>query len=113
MEHQGKWLEEFLASRKHYDQEGPEVWRRTLQAYRAAFADGVITSRYKHLMAVCIGIREQCPPCTIGHVRAALEAGATKDELLEVIGVTLSMCGTGAMGGAWRVLKLMEEEQMF
>ncbi len=113
MEHLGNWLDEFLACRRHYDDEKAEVWRRTLQGFGAAFRDGALSSKQKHLMAMCIGVKEHCPPCTIGHFKAALQAGATKEELLEMVGVTLSMGGTTAMGGAWMVFKLMEEEGLF
>jgi AhpD family alkylhydroperoxidase len=113
MEHQGKWLEEFLACRKKYDNENAEVWQKVLQGLGAAFQNGSLGSKEKHLMALCIGIKDHCPPCTIGHLQLALKAGATKEEILETVGVTLSMCGTSAMGGAWRVFKLMEEEGIF
>ena len=113
MEHQGKWLEEFLACRSNYDNEKTEVWGYALQALEAVFKNGALGSKEKHLMAVAIGIKDHCPPCTIGHLQAAFQAGAAKNEILETVGVTLSMCGTTAMGGAWRVFKLMEEKGLF
>jgi AhpD family alkylhydroperoxidase len=113
MEHQGKWLEAFLACRKHYDNEGAEVWQHTLQSFEAAFKDGAIGAKEKHLMAVCLGIGDHCAPCTLGHLQAAIAAGADRQEILETVGVALSMGGTTAMGGAWRVFQRMTELGMF
>ncbi|WP_319543482.1 carboxymuconolactone decarboxylase family protein [uncultured Pseudodesulfovibrio sp.] len=113
MQNQGLWLEEFLACRKNYDNENPEVWELTLKTITAAFADGALGSKEKHLMAVAIGVKDHCAPCTLGHLQAAIKAGATKAEILETVGVTISMSGTTAMGGAWMVFKMMEEEGLF
>ncbi len=113
MEQQGPWLEDFLSLRKQYDNEELPVWKHTLLALENAFQPGALGSKEKHLMAVCLGIKDHCQPCTIGHLQAAIAAGAGKDEILEAVGVTLSMCGTSAMGGAWRVFKLMEEKGLF
>ncbi|MEF2229409.1 MAG: carboxymuconolactone decarboxylase family protein [Pseudodesulfovibrio sp.] len=113
MQNQNQWLEDFLACRKHFDNEGSEVWNLTLKIVDAAFKDGALRSKEKHLMAMAIGVKDHCAPCTLGHLKAALAAGATKEEILESIGVTLSMSGTTAMGGAWMVFKMMEEEGLF
>ncbi len=113
MQNQGQWLEDFLACRKNFDNEKNEVWELTLKIVTAAFGDGALGSKEKHLMAMAIGVKDHCAPCTLGHLRAAIKAGATKEEILEAIGVTLSMSGTTAMGGAWMVFKMMEEEGLF
>jgi AhpD family alkylhydroperoxidase len=113
MQNQGQWLEEFLACRKNFDNENSEVWNLTLNIVNTAFKDGALNSKNKHLMAMAIGVKDHCTPCTLGHLQAAIKAGATKEEILETIGVTISMSGTTAMGGAWMVFKMMEEEGLF
>lgn len=113
MQHQGEWLEMFLNCRKSYDNEKTEVWDLTLKIVDAAFKDGALGSKEKHLMALSIGVKDHCAPCTLGHLKAAIMAGATKEEILETVGVVLSMSGTTAMGGAWMVFKMMEEEGLF
>lgn len=113
MEHQGKWLDAFLACRKYYDNEGTEAWEHTLQTFEAAFKNSALGAKEKHLMAVCLGIKDHCAPCTLGHLQAAITAGAGREEILETIGVALSMGGTTIMGGAWRVFQRMTELGMF
>lgn len=66
----------------------------------------------KHLMALCIGVSDHCQPCTLGHLKAAIDAGASKEEILEAIGVVISMRGTTSMGGAWMVFQYMSELEM-
>ncbi len=113
MQNQKKWLGDFLACRKLFDNENSEVWNLTLKTFDAAFSSGALNAKEKHLMAVALGVKDHCAPCTLGHLQAALKAGATKEEILETIGVTLSMSGTTAMGGAWMVFKMMDEEGLF
>lgn len=113
MQNQSQWLEDFLACRKNYDNEKYQVWDLTLQAVDEAFKDGALGSKEKHLMAMAIGVKDHCVPCTLGHLQGAIKAGATKEEILEAIGVTVSMSGTTAMGGAWVVFKMMEEQGLF
>ena len=113
MQNQKEWLEDFMACRKQFDNENSEVWNLTLKIVDAAFKGGALGTKEKHLMAVALGVKDHCAPCTLGHLQAALKAGATKEEILETVGVTLSMSGTTAMGGAWMVFKMMEEEGLF
>ncbi|GAI37165.1 unnamed protein product [marine sediment metagenome] len=39
----------------------------------------------------------------------AVEAGATKAEVLEAVSVAIAMGGTPAIGWSWRVVKILEE----
>lgn len=113
MRHQGQWLEDFLQLRKQFDNENTEAWELTLKTVDAAFKPGALGSKEKHLMAVALGVKDHCAPCMLGHLQAAIKFGATKEDILETIGVTLSMSGTTTMGGAWMVFKMMEEEGLF
>ena len=42
---------------------------------------------------MAIGISVRCDGCVASHVRAALRAGATREELLDTIGVAVFMGG--------------------
>ncbi len=61
--------------------------------HKAAMADGALAARHKELMAVAIAIAMRCDGCIAFHVKDALEAGATREELLETIGVAVVMGG--------------------
>lgn len=60
------------------------------------FADGVLPSKVKQIIAVAVAHVTQCPYCIKGHTRAALRHGATEQELMEAIWVAAEMRAGGA-----------------
>ena len=52
---------------------------------KAAMSDGAIPVKYKELMALAVALTTQCPYCLEIHKGAAINAGATKEELAETI----------------------------
>src|ERR1700736_4501459 len=63
---------------------------------KAALADGAIPKKYKELMAVAVGLTTQCPYCIDVHRKAALDAGATEQELAEATLVAAALRAGGA-----------------
>jgi len=69
--------------------------------HNAALADGALGTKHKELMALAIGISKQCNDCIGFHVKAAIRAGATREEVAEVVNVCVLMNGgPGYMYGA-------------
>ncbi len=67
------------------------------QLHKQALADGALTARFKELITLAISITARCEGCIAAHVRAALRAGATRQEIAEAIGVAMYMGGGPAM----------------
>lgn len=61
--------------------------------HRKGVEDGALSSKVKELMALAISIVVGCEGCIAYHVQDAIQAGATRDELLETVGVGLFMGG--------------------
>ncbi len=60
-----------------------------------------LDNKYKELMALAISISIRCEDCIAFHTRAAINHGATKDNVLETIAVAVEMGGgPGAVYGA-------------
>ena len=59
----------------------------------AATASRSLDSKTKELMALAISIVVGCEGCIAYHVHDAIQAGATRSELLETVGVGLFMGG--------------------
>jgi AhpD family alkylhydroperoxidase len=59
----------------------------------AAIKDGALSTKTKELIAFAIGITVRCDGCLAHHSQAVLKAGATREEVAEMIGVTLLMGG--------------------
>lgn len=58
-----------------------------------AMAPGALDLKTKELMALGIAICARCDGCVAYHVHDALQAGATRAEVLETIGVAIMMGG--------------------
>lgn len=71
----------------------PEVAKGFTQLSKAAEKDGVLSAKNKELMALAISVGIRCDGCIAFHAKAAAEYGATRDEVLETIGVCLYMGG--------------------
>lgn len=67
----------------------------------AALAEGAVSTKNKELIALAIGISKQCNDCIGYHVKAAIRASATRDEVAETVNVVVMMNGgPGYMYGA-------------
>lgn len=61
--------------------------------HKAALADGALDAKTKELVALAIGVAQQCDGCIASHARGAAMKGATPDEVAEVMGVAILMIG--------------------
>lgn len=75
----------------------PEPMAGFTSLHRSAIADGALTTKVKELIALSIAISVRCDGCISYHVHDALEAGATREEIVEAIGVAVLMGGGPAM----------------
>jgi AhpD family alkylhydroperoxidase len=63
---------------------------------RSVFAEGALPAKTKQLIAVAVAHVTQCPYCIRGHTGAALQQGATAEEIMEAIWVAAEMRAGGA-----------------
>jgi AhpD family alkylhydroperoxidase len=85
----------------------PEAAFRALS--EVVFADGALPAKTKQLIAVAAAHVTQCPYCIRGHTRAALRAGATREELMEAIWVAAEMRAGAAYAHSALALQEMDE----
>ncbi len=78
------WRQEFI----------PEADRAFWDFKREVFADGALPEKIKQLIAVAVNSMLRCRHCTRAHIRAALKAGATRQEIAEALSV-LWVIGAG------------------
>lgn len=74
-----------------------------------AFKEGALSTKVKRMMALAVALRVGCTVCILGQTKLALDAGATKGEIFETIGVATAMGGNPVLTEANRVMKLLEE----
>ena len=101
-----KHLEERLAQLGH---ELPGPMTGFARLHKKAVEDGALNARTKELMALAVGIAVGCEGCIAYHVHDAVAAGATRQELLETIGVSVMMGGGPALMYAAHALDAVEQ----
>jgi AhpD family alkylhydroperoxidase len=77
--------------------------------HKKAMEDGALSARTKELMALAISIVVRCEGCIAYHVHDAVAAGASRQELLETIGVAILMGGGPASVYAAHALDAIEQ----
>ena len=85
----------------------------TLNGFAGLFsktmAEGVLVVKQKELIAIGIAVAKQCEPCIKLHVKKCLDAGATREEILEAAGVAVMMGGGPAYTHIPMVIESLEE----
>lgn len=87
----------------------PNVLKQVRDQANEVYKDGVLDSKVKRLMAMAIALGAGCRNCVLGQTMYALEKGATKEEILETLGVVVSIRGTTGVAESLRVIQLLEE----
>jgi len=69
----------------------PEVMKAFSGIAQAATKVGALDTKTKELIALAIGVATRCDDCIAFHAKAALDRGATSDEILETLGMAIYM----------------------
>lgn len=78
--------------------------------HHQAMSDGALDPKTKELIAVALSVGSRCDPCIAFHVPAAIRHGATREEILEMLSVTVMMGGGPSLMYAAHVIEVMDEE---
>ncbi|MFK7963605.1 MAG: carboxymuconolactone decarboxylase family protein [Burkholderiaceae bacterium] len=65
--------------------------------HKAATAASALDTKTKELIALAIAVSARCDGCIAFHAHDALQAGATRDEIADALGVAILMGGGPAM----------------
>ena len=69
----------------------PDVMKAFSAIAQTALAPKALDGKTKELIALGIGIAIRCDDCIAFHIKAALERGATRDEISETLGMAIYM----------------------
>ena len=78
---------------------------------RSVFAEGALSVKSKQLIAVAVAHVTQCPYCIRGHSKAALQHGATAEEIMEAVWVAAEMRAGAAYAHATLALDAIAHAQ--
>jgi AhpD family alkylhydroperoxidase len=75
----------------------PDTMNGFKSLHQGSLLEGSLDTKQKELIALGIAISVRCNGCIAFHVSAALDAGATRQEITETIGVSILMGGGPSM----------------
>jgi AhpD family alkylhydroperoxidase len=104
-------IEKIIRDRKmaHADlSANSETYRKFTALEVAAFSPGKLDRKTKELVALGISVALNCESCMEWHVKQALDAGATREEVREALDVSIEMGGGPATTAVRFALKALE-----
>jgi AhpD family alkylhydroperoxidase len=106
-------LDDFKGTLNELLEEAPEL-KQFAGFVESAEATATIDHRTKELISLAIGVVTHCEHCILWHTDAALEAGATHEEVVDALKIAVVMGGGPALTyavSAYETLVALEAEQ--
>lgn len=89
----------------------PGTMRSFTGLHKQTTADGALDRKTKELIALGMALSINCGGCVAYHVKQALESGASREEILEAIGVAVMMGGGPAVVYGCEALAALDQFQ--
>lgn len=94
MENEAKeFFEKFKNDISRMKEQTPDTVNGFAALFGKVMKDGALSVREKELVALGIGVAQRCVPCIRLHVQKCLDAGATREQILEAASVAVMMTG--------------------
>jgi AhpD family alkylhydroperoxidase len=71
--------------------------------------DGAIPIKYRELISIAVALTTQCGYCIESHIKNAVEAGATREEIGETVFIAAALRAGGAAGNGLLAMRLFDE----
>lgn len=91
--------------------EAPEMMKGFGDLAVAATKDGALDKKTKELIALALGVAARCDGCLGFHTQALIKLGATKQEIVETLGMATYMGGGPSLMYAADALIAFEQAQ--
>ncbi|MBN1972994.1 MAG: carboxymuconolactone decarboxylase family protein [Sedimentisphaerales bacterium] len=88
-----EYFEKFNTDSAKMKEQAPNMMNGFGNLFSKIMAEGALKTFEKELIAVGIAVAMRCEPCIKLHVKKCLDAGATKEHVLEAAGVAVMMGG--------------------
>lgn len=86
-----EWTKELSGELKNLRGGAPEVMKAFGALAQSASAAGALDAKTKELIALAIGVAVRCDDCIAFHTKAAVNLGATREEIAETLGMAIYM----------------------
>ncbi|MDI3481912.1 MAG: hypothetical protein PWQ97_1567 [Tepidanaerobacteraceae bacterium] len=98
-------LNEFMGGVKEVSKTNGEQVKAFMNLLGEVYKPGALDTKMKELISVAIGAYNRCEYCIVYHVYKALEAGATREEIMEAAMVAVAFGGGPSMAYTVSLLK--------
>lgn len=103
-----EYYERNAAAMKPVRESMPDTIKGFAALHQSVMKDGALSLAQKELIALSIGLALQCENCIYAHVRSAVTAGATREQVLEAAAVAVLMQGGPSYTYLPRVTEALE-----
>ncbi len=103
-EHYEQWPETMRAMKEAV----PEIGKAFGPMFQRLMGEGALSVREKELIALAIGMALRCEACVYSHAEKAVGAGATREQIVEMMGVVVMMQGGPGYVYAPKVLEALD-----
>ena len=86
-------LKKRAKNRVRLEKEAPNLYSGFNELMKYYYKPGALERKYKELMAVALSVATRCVPCLANHATNAIEAGATREEVVEAAAVGVEFGG--------------------
>ena len=80
-----------------YSMVDPRMRRIYFKFYKETYKSSQIDRKTKELIAIAASLGYQCEGCLEGHIKKAIEYGATKEEISESIAITMGVAAASVV----------------
>ena len=87
----------------------PALMQAFWRLHKAAVAEGALDTKTKELIALAISVAARCDDCIAHHTYDALEAGATREEIADALGVAILMGGGTSVVYATHAIEAVDQ----
>ena len=87
----------------------PEVMKSFSGIAQSSLAPGALDTKTKELIALAISVATRCDDCIGFHAKAALEKGATREEIFETLGTAIYLGAGPAVMYAAHAIEAFDE----
>lgn len=104
------YRDQINAAVKHISAANPEIVRAYAELSRANSQSTHIDAKTRELIALAVAISLRCDGCINAHTDAAIRAGASKEEIIEALGVAIMVNAGAAMVYSARTIDAYESK---
>ncbi len=102
------FYEEWKSKTGAMQKELPDMMKGFQTMFGNVMKDGKLGLKEKELVAMAVGLAVRCEPCIYLHVQKCVDAGATREEILEAAAVVVMMQGGPAFTYMPKIIESLE-----